>query len=184
MSRWFVGSSSNNRFGRERTRSASVSLAFSPPEKRPTSARTMSPRKSKPPRKLRISCSRAGDRLQQRRLAGAVGTEEADAIARKNRPVEILHDGRGAVAQCHVLEPHELLCGDLHRRERELERTVDGRGGNPLHPLERLDPALRLLRLGRLRAKAVYERLQVRDLPLLLHIGGLLQRELQHALAL
>ena len=47
-----------------------------------------------------------------------------------------------------------------------------------------LDPALRLFRLGRLRAEAVDERLQVRDLPLLLRVGRLLQRELRCTLAL
>ena len=47
-----------------------------------------------------------------------------------------------------------------------------------------LMPALRLLRLGRLGAEAVDERLQVRDLPLLLRVRRLLQRELLRALAL
>ena len=51
-----------------------------------------------------------------------------------------------------------------------------------LHALERLHPALRLLRLGGLGAEAVDERLQVRDLPLLLGVRRLLQREL-HARA-
>ena len=92
--------------------------------------------------------------------------------------------GRLGVAQRHVLEPHELPRGDADRRERELERAVDVRGGDALHPLQRLDPALRLLGLRRLGAEAVDERLQVRDLPLLLHVGRLLQRELHRALAL
>ena len=92
--------------------------------------------------------------------------------------------GRPAIAQRHVLELHETLRGDRHRRERELERAVGVRGGDPLHALERLDPALRLLRLRRLGPEAVDERLQVGDLPLLLHVGRLLQRELLRALAL
>ena len=56
------------------------------------------------------------------------------------------------------------------------------RGRDQLHALERLDPALRLLGLGGLGAKAVDEGVQVRDLPLLLDIGSLLQRELLCAL--
>ena len=83
-----------------------------------------------------------------------------------------------------MLELHETLRRDRHRRERELERAVGVRGRDPLHPLERLDPALRLLRLRRLGPEAVDERLQVRDLPLLFHVGRLLQRELLRALAL
>ena len=58
------------------------------------------------------------------------------------------------------------------------------RGRDQLHSLQRLDPALRLLRLRGLRAKAIDERLQVRDLPLLLGIRSLLQRERQRTLAL
>ena len=92
--------------------------------------------------------------------------------------------GAPVVPERHVLEPHELLRGDGHRREREFERAVDVRRRDPLHPLQRLDPALRLLRLRRLGAEAVDERLQMRDLPLLLRVGRLLQRELLRALAL
>ena len=92
--------------------------------------------------------------------------------------------GRARVAQRHVLELHESLRGGRHRREREFERAVGVRRRDLLHPLERLDAALRLLGLRRLGAEAVDERLQVRDLPLLLHVGRLLQRELLRALAL
>ena len=127
----------------------------------------------------------AGDRLQQRRLAGAVGAEQPDALAVEDAPVEAFEHRRAArVAQRRVLELHELLRGDRHRREREFERAVGVRRRDPLHPLERLHPALRLLRLRRLGAEAVDERLQMRDLPLLLHVGRLLQRELLRALAL
>ena len=65
-SRWLVGSSSSSRFGRRRTISASARRDFSPPENGPTGASAISPRKSKPPRKLRRSCSRAcGSRPQR-----------------------------------------------------------------------------------------------------------------------
>ena len=128
---------------------------------------------------------RPGERLEQRRLAGAVGAEQPDALAGQHGPVEVREDRRRVpVAERDVLEPNELPRGRVDRRKRELERAVDVRRGDPLHPLERLDPALRLLRLRRLRPEAVDERLQVRDLPLLLRVGRLLQRELLRALAL
>ncbi len=125
------------------------------------------------------------DRLQQRRLARAVGPEEPDPVAIENSPVEIGENGRAlAVAERDVLEAHQLLRGDRHRGERELERAVDVRRRDPLHPFQRLDPALRLLGLRRLGAETVDEGLQVRDLPLLLRVTRLLQRELLRALAL
>ncbi len=131
---------------------------------------------------------RPGDALQQRRLARAVGAEEADAVAGEDRPRHAGEHRRGrrrvAVAQRHVLEAQELPRVDRRRLEVELERAVDVRRGDPLHPLQRLDPALRLLRLGRLRLEAVDERLQVRDLLLLLGVARLLQRQLQRALLL
>ena len=92
--------------------------------------------------------------------------------------------GAPRVTQRRVLELHEPLGGDRHRREREFERAVGVRRRNPLHPFERLHPALRLLRLRRLGAEAIDERLQMCDLPLLLHVGRLLQRELLRPLAL
>src|SRR6185369_10192083 len=60
----------------------------------------------------------------------------------------------------------------------------DVRRRDALHALERPESALRLLRLGRLRAEAVDERLQVLDLALLLRESRLLQREVRGALAL
>ena len=118
-------------------------------------------------------------------MPGAVGTEESDAVAGENAEVEPLEHRRAVlVAERRVLEQHELARGGCNRRERELERAVDVRRGDELHALERLDAALRLLRLGGLRAEAVDERLQMRDLPLLLGKGRLLQRELLRTLAL
>jgi hypothetical protein len=125
----------------------------------------------------------ARERFQERRLAGSVRAEQSDAIAGEQIEVDSLKHGRAAlVAERRVVEAKELARGDVDRRKRELERAVDVRGGDPLHPLDRLDAALRLLRLRRLRAKAVDERLQMCDLPLLLRVGGLLLRELQRPL--
>jgi hypothetical protein len=128
---------------------------------------------------------RSGDGLEQRRFARAVRAEQADAVAAADSPVEILENrSRLAVAERRGFEQHELLRDDACWREREFERAVDVRGRDPFHPLERFDPALRLLRLRCLCAEAVDERLQVRDLPLLFDVGRLLQRELHRPLAL
>ena len=77
-----------------------------------------------------------------------------------------------------MVEPDELPSARVDRSERKLERAVDVRGGNPLHALERLDPALGLLRLGCFCPEAINETLQMRDLPLLLHVSRLLRCKL------
>ena len=83
-----------------------------------------------------------------------------------------------------MFEPQQLARVDLGGRELEGERAVDVRRGDQLHALQRLDAALRLLRLGGLGAEAVDVRAQVRDLPLLLDVRRLLQRERLRVLAL
>jgi hypothetical protein len=52
-------------------------------------------------------------------------------------------------------------------------------GSDALHALQRLEPALRLARLGGLGAKTVDEGLHVRDLALLLAIRGFLLTQLR-----
>src|SRR5665213_616892 len=78
----------------------------------------------------------ARQRLDQRRLARAVGTEEPDALAIGNRQVETFEYRRCAgVAQRRVLETRQFARNGGGRREREFERAVDVRCGNQLHPL-------------------------------------------------
>jgi hypothetical protein len=80
----------------------------------------------------------AGERLDERRLARAVGAEQADAVAGEDRQLERAeHRRRVAVAQRRVLEPHELARVRARRREHELERAVDVRRRDALHALER-----------------------------------------------
>ena len=76
-----------------------------------------------------------------------------------------------------MFEPQQLAGFDLRGLEFEGERAVDVRRGDQLHALQRLDPALRLLRLRGLGAETVDVRAQVCDLPLLLDVRRLLQRE-------
>ena len=128
---------------------------------------------------------RAGDRLQQCGLAGAVGAEQADALPRQYTPVDAAEDRRARrVAEVGTFQQHELARGRIDGREGELERAIDVGSGDELHPFQCLDAALGLLRLRRLRAKPVDEGVQVRHLPLLLVVSGLLQSQLLGALAL
>ena len=73
-----------------------------------------------------------------------------------------------------MVELQQLARADIRRGEVEREWAVDVRGGDQLHPLERLDPALGLLGLGRLGAETVDVRAQVFDLFLLPGVGRLL----------
>src|SRR5207302_7135469 len=112
---------------------------------------------------------RARYRLQQRRLARAVGSEQPDACARQDAPIDIGEHGCiVGVAECRMIEPRQLVCGNASRRERKFEWTVDVRSGNQLHSFDGPDAALRLLRLRRFGAKTIDEFLQMRDLSLLL----------------
>ena len=126
----------------------------------------------------------AGNRAQQGRFAGAVRTEQADAFAGEQRPVDVRENPPLAVTERDVLEPHELAGLDLGGAKLERERTVDVRGRDQLHALERLDPALRLLGLGGLGAKAIDVAAQMGDLFLLLRMRRLLQGERLRVFAL
>ena len=80
-SRWLVGSSSSSRLGRCQTISASVSRDFSPPENGPTGSAAWSPRKLKPPRKSRNSCSRVfGDRRVRCHSGALVGAQLLELV--------------------------------------------------------------------------------------------------------
>src|SRR5271167_1366557 len=107
----------------------------------------------------------AGDRAQQRRFARAVGSEQADALPRQDRPVDAVQDRLPGVPKRRVVELDELSGVNFRCRKRERKRAIDVRGGDQFHALERFYPALRLLGLARLGPKTVDVRAQVRDLP-------------------
>ena len=88
------------------------------------------------------------------------------------------------VPDCRVLQHEDRVGAAGKLAEVERERRVHVRRRDQLHALERLDPALRLARLGRLGAEAVDEALQARDLALLPGVHRLLVRELRGALRL
>ena len=112
----------------------------------------------------------AGEDLEQRGLAGAVGADEHRALAAFALEVEVLVDDVVAVGLPDVLELHHLQARAGRLREAELDllqvvlRLVDR------DLLEAGDLLLLGLRAGGHRglgAEAVDERLQVRDLALL-----------------
>src|SRR6266851_3934296 len=98
--------------------------------------------------------SLADDRLDERRLAGAVWAEEADRVARRDDPVDVRQDRRAVVADGGSLEAEERPRHARRRLDRELERPVQVRDRDALQLFQRADAALRLPRLGRLRAEA------------------------------
>ncbi|CPH55029.1 Uncharacterised protein [Burkholderia pseudomallei] len=129
---------------------------------------------------------RARERLDERRLALAVRAEQADALAVLDRQRDALDDRDfaavvRAVAAAHVFHHEHRVRRGIGRAEFEREWRSDVRGRDPLHLLERLHPALRLLRLRRLRLEAVDEALQMRNRLLLLFVCALLQFELLRA---
>ena len=127
----------------------------------------------------------AGEQLDQRRLARAVRPEQPEPRARPQRELHAL-DARVAlaVAERRVLQREQRIGRAQRLRELEIERRVDVRGGDALEPVERLEAALRLPRLGGLGAEALDELRHVRDLALLLLEHRLLHGEPRGALRL
>ena len=131
---------------------------------------------------------RAGDGLHQRRLALAVGTEDADALAGLHRAVDVAHDHGGAGTIRRFFRWRVTDGGIDHRQHRvgqvdgllelEAELGIGQYRRDLLHALQRLDPALRLLGLAGLGLEAVDEGLQVGDLVCLFGHGRLLQQHL------
>ena len=103
----------------------------------------------------------ARDRLDQRRLAGAVDAEDADAIARAHGEADVGQHAALAIAERQAVGVEQPL-GQLHRfGELEAPLALRARRFDGGQPLEHLQPALRLPCLGGLRAEAVDELLQV-----------------------
>ena len=126
-----------------------------------------------------------GEQLDQRRFAGAVATEQRDALAGAQRQFDAVenHLGRRScvVSGLRFVQHQQRVrrCGRV--AEAEGEGRVDVRRRHLLHALQCLHAALRLPRLGGLGAEAVDEAVQVLDLALLLLEHCLLQRELRRA---
>src|SRR5258705_2431164 len=63
----------------------------------------------------------AAQQLQQRRLAGAVRSEQTDPFARQQRPLQAAQHSATAVADRDVLEPDQLAWRALRLGERAAE---------------------------------------------------------------
>ena len=116
----------------------------------------------------------AGEQLDQGRLAGAVASQQADALARPQREIQPFEHRSIAVAGGRVLELQQGVGRGIRLTEGKGERGIDVGRRDQFHPLQRLDPALRLAGLGGLGAKALDEAMQVRALALLALVQGLL----------
>ena len=119
----------------------------------------------------------AGGELDERRLPRAVASEQADPRARLDCQLEVREHRHAVVAGRGVLEDEHRIGAAGELAEVEIERRVDVCRCDPLHPRQRLQAALRLARLGRLRAEAVDERFEARDLALLAGVERLLVRQ-------
>src|SRR5262249_13512358 len=119
---------------------------------------------------------RAGDQLQQRALAGAVPPHHAPALAAPDLEVEALVDDAAAVAFADAREDRDVLADarrllELERHDHALLRRLDA-----LDLVDLLLPALRLRRLGDVRAEAVDEALHLGEHRLLALVRRLLPR--------
>ena len=123
-----------------------------------------------PGRRLQL----AGEQPDQRRLAGAVGADEADLAAPLDDEVDAGDDVGAVVAARRALQLGAHARRALRGREGELgEQLLAGRDLDPVELLERLDPSLHLAGLGGLVAEALDEALRLGDHALRLSGRGL-----------
>ena len=116
----------------------------------------------------------AGQGLDQRRLAGAVGTEQTDTRTRHQLQLDLVQHRPLAIAEAAFGQVQQRA-GNLEGfAEAEIERRIHMRRGQLFQALQRLEAALRLAGLGRLGLEAADEVFHVRALRLLLVVGLLL----------
>src|SRR3954454_19723537 len=110
----------------------------------------------------------ADQRLEQRRLAGAVRTDERHVLAALEPQLGAVEQDLARHLEAAVLELEDHAPRTLRRLEGERERAPVLRvARDALHLVELLHPRLRLARLARLVAEALDEPLHPRDLGLL-----------------
>ena len=127
---------------------------------------------------------RAGDDLQQRRLAGAVSAHHRPALAAADRQREPVVDDAPAVRLADVLEHGDLIARARRLAEVELHDAPLLGQLDLLDLVERLDAALHLRRLRRVRLEALDEALFLGEHRLLPRVRGLAVGLAQRALAL
>jgi hypothetical protein len=97
----------------------------------------------------------AGQQLDQRRFAGAVAAEQADAAARAQGQRDVVENAAVNVASRGFFDAQQRVGQGARFAEGEMEGRIDVGGGDRFHALQHLDPALRLAGLGGLGAEAV-----------------------------
>ena len=115
----------------------------------------------------------------------AVGTQDANALARQHRAADVLHDdrwrgarrrvSRSGVAHAHALHAEHGVGQVGGFFELEAEVGIGQQRRNFFHAVQSLDTALRLLGFAGLGLEACNELLQMRNLVLLLSKGVLLE---------
>src|ERR1051326_1998812 len=123
----------------------------------------------------------AGEDSDEGRLAGAVHAHQRHTVAALDKEIDPREYPVIAVTLGDpVTLSHDSSAG-LGLREFEVDGVLFGRNLNTLDPLQLLDAALHLFRLGGLVAEPVDESLQLRDPLLLIGVSG---QELRTALVL
>ena len=116
-----------------------------------------------------IELAAAGQRLDQRRLAGAVRPDERHVFAPLQPQLAVLEQRPAGHLEPPALHVEHHPPRSLRAAELEAERAVVAWDrARPLHLVELLHPRLGLARLGRLVAEALDEALHPGDLRLLL----------------
>ncbi len=108
-----------------------------------------------------------GEHAHQRRLAGAVGADEGNAIAALDEDVDAPEHDPPAVCLAHAAQVEHRPPALRARREREVDTLALRRNLDRDDLLPHLDPALDLRRLGRGVAEAVDEGVHPRQLVIL-----------------
>ena len=116
---------------------------------------------------------RAGDHLQQRRLAGAVPAHHRPSLAAPDRQVDAVVDHATAVGLRQILKHRDLLAGARRLAEVEIDDAPLLRQLDLLDLVERLDAALHLRRLCGVRGEAFDEPLLLGEHRLLPGVGRL-----------
>ena len=115
-----------------------------------------------------------GQQLDQRRFAGAIAAEQANAAARAQGHGNVVEDLALSVPGRGFFDGQQRVGQGGRLAEAEMEGRIDVGRGDRFHALQHLDPALCLARLGGLGAEALDEAVEVGDLALLRFVRRLL----------
>src|SRR5689334_15226679 len=104
-----------------------------------------------------VRLARAGNELEQRRLAGAVDAHHAPALPAADHEIESVVDPLAAIALVNVLQGDDVFARARGRRKIERDALAAPRGLDPLDLVELLHPALHLRGVRGARLEALDE---------------------------